>query len=500
MVIAIYLVLLFLVLVFLRSFKQKITWCFSCYLVGIFLLLTSTILYMAKFSFYDFFLSIDYSMYLLIGKIKIRVSDISRIYNWGIALILLVPMLLFRMLYQKKLLRDILLLIPPLFYLWYNDYATGERLHLMLQFSQNPERVEHLIRIGNGMSMGLIFLCMGLAMFCFLWKIREAKHFFDERENKVCLVCVSILNLFVCVFFIFGRLRYINPFYLTLLRYPNRMLEWNSYLMIPVVLMVVLVLILFVLWYFKPYHQLVIFRRDNIVSNNRKLDKSTRMIFHTYKNSFVAIAKLAELAQNHAEDRYDLVIEILGKIKDLSEVSVENISGIIDSLGDIKLQVKNISATQCIEEAIAKSGVPEGVSVKTEYKSADVMFHASRSHIVAMLANIIVNAVEAIRNSDIPDGEIRITYDCDGQYISIEIADNGPGIPHSELKNIFKPLFSNKSGSENFGLGLTYVEKVIKAHYGYINVISKVGEGTTFQLLLPMEEEKEKQPLWRRLK
>jgi len=44
------------------------------------------------------------------------------------------------------------------------------------------------------------------------------------------------------------------------------------------------------------------------------------------------------------------------------------------------------------------------------------------------------------------------------------------------------------------------VEKVIKAHYGYINVISKVGEGTTFQLLLPMEEEKEKQPLWRRLK
>lgn len=492
MIIAIYLVLIFLIFIFIKAYKQKITWCFSCYLFGVLLLLTATVLYMAKFSYYNFPLSIDYSIYLWISKIKIRISSISRIYNFGISMIIFVPCMLYHILGEKNYLRDILLFAPPMFYFFYNDYNTTESLYLMSYSPSAPSWLSAAVEAGKIFCILLIFGSMILSIVCFGVRIKRAKHFYAKRENTVCLICMALLDLFVLIFFMHGSFRGLNPYYISLLKYPSYGLEWDLFLL-PVSLMLSLIIILAVLTYFQPFSQLVIFRKKNIYRNNKKLNKSTRLIFHTYKNSFVAIAKLAEIAEQMPETEHAMTVEILGKIKESAQYSVNNISGIIDSLGDIKMTVENISATQCIQHAIKQAAVPEYIQIEYDRKCGDVVFPASENHIVAMLENIITNAVEAVNISETENGKITVKLDCDEQYIYIEIADNGPGIKHADLKNIFKPLFSGKSGSKNFGLGLTYVEKVIKAHYGYINVSSKLGEGTVFQILLPKEKKGDKE-------
>ena len=66
----------------------------------------------------------------------------------------------------------------------------------------------------------------------------------------------------------------------------------------------------------------------------------------------------------------------------------------------------------------------------------------------------------------------------------VEISDTGCGIPQEHLNKIFAPFFTTKT--RGTGLGLAVVMKVIERHHGNIQVESKIGEGTTFRIVLPL--------------
>ena len=105
------------------------------------------------------------------------------------------------------------------------------------------------------------------------------------------------------------------------------------------------------------------------------------------------------------------------------------------------------------------------------------------------LINILMNSLEAMsrhgRMVIIAEEE---NYDSGGEltpHIRIDIRDTGPGIPDYQIENIFDPFFTTKSSGT--GLGLSIVSKTIKSHGGFIKVKSKVNEGTTFSLFIPLE-------------
>jgi signal transduction histidine kinase len=70
--------------------------------------------------------------------------------------------------------------------------------------------------------------------------------------------------------------------------------------------------------------------------------------------------------------------------------------------------------------------------------------------------------------------------------VVVEISDTGSGMDEVTVFNLFKPFFTTKSPGEGTGLGLALVEKYIKAHGGLVSVESRVGEGTTFIIKLPL--------------
>jgi len=73
-----------------------------------------------------------------------------------------------------------------------------------------------------------------------------------------------------------------------------------------------------------------------------------------------------------------------------------------------------------------------------------------------------------------------------GRYVEVKVRDTGVGIKPDQLNIIFDPFFTTKP--QGTGLGLSIVYRIIEEHGGDIRVDSKVGEGTTFTLLLPTEE------------
>ncbi|MBT8379623.1 MAG: response regulator [Ignavibacteria bacterium] len=128
------------------------------------------------------------------------------------------------------------------------------------------------------------------------------------------------------------------------------------------------------------------------------------------------------------------------------------------------------------------------------------------TEIYQILLNLCVNAKEATNNR----GELKlsaknITIDREnlvhypllkeGNYVCFSVSDDGEGIEEKNLTRIFDPYFSTRTKESGSGLGLYVTYGIVKAHNGYIEVSSKLREGTTFDVYIPtFEVPKEKRP------
>jgi two-component system cell cycle sensor histidine kinase/response regulator CckA len=78
-----------------------------------------------------------------------------------------------------------------------------------------------------------------------------------------------------------------------------------------------------------------------------------------------------------------------------------------------------------------------------------------------------------------------------GNYLRLNVQDNGEGIPPELMERIFEPYFTTKAIGQGTGLGLALVQGIVKNCGGGINVSSQPGQGTTFHILLPTMESEE---------
>lgn len=102
--------------------------------------------------------------------------------------------------------------------------------------------------------------------------------------------------------------------------------------------------------------------------------------------------------------------------------------------------------------------------------------------------NIINNAVHALGDhlDTIADPHITIRTRSIGELITIEITDNGPGMPEHVKQRIFEPFFTTKAVGKGTGLGLSIVYSIIENHKGILEVISAENQGCNFKITLPI--------------
>jgi two-component system, NtrC family, sensor kinase len=96
--------------------------------------------------------------------------------------------------------------------------------------------------------------------------------------------------------------------------------------------------------------------------------------------------------------------------------------------------------------------------------------------------NILVNAAHAIDKM----GDIWLTSGRDGEWVWVQIRDNGKGMSEAVRTRIFEPFFTTKPVGQGTGLGLSLAYGILKKHKGRIEVTSAEGVGTTFTLYLPI--------------
>lgn len=109
---------------------------------------------------------------------------------------------------------------------------------------------------------------------------------------------------------------------------------------------------------------------------------------------------------------------------------------------------------------------------------------ADPAQITQVLVNMIVNAIQAMPNG----GKLTIETKSTDKFISLIIQDTGIGMEENVMEQIFLPFFTTKDVGKGTGLGLAVVHGIVTSHGGSINVESKVGQGTRFEIQLPIAD------------
>jgi PAS domain S-box-containing protein len=221
-------------------------------------------------------------------------------------------------------------------------------------------------------------------------------------------------------------------------------------------------------------------------------------IAHDFNNILGAILGYGELAhqQSPAGSPVRRYLDSVMHAAERAQTLVERILGFSRSgLGDrVPVNVQFV-VQETLE--LLEASLPAGIRLesKIEAGNAAVVGDATYLHQVAM--NLCTNAIQAMAHG----GVLRVILDCaelyeprslsrgslgPGPYVRLSVSDTGVGIPPAVLERMFDPFFTTKEVGEGTGLGLSLVHGIVSDLGGAIHVATKAGEGTTFEIWLPV--------------
>jgi len=145
---------------------------------------------------------------------------------------------------------------------------------------------------------------------------------------------------------------------------------------------------------------------------------------------------------------------------------------------------------------LLKSSLSSKINIKYESIINSSSIYANSSQIQQVIMNLGINAAKAMEKKG---GELKINLEeafinedramtlnvKKGIFLKLVMSDTGQGMNSNTIKHIFEPFYTNKPRGEGTGLGLSIVYGIIKSHDGFINVRSKQGIGSTFDIYLP---------------
>ncbi len=238
--------------------------------------------------------------------------------------------------------------------------------------------------------------------------------------------------------------------------------------------------------------------RRQIVKNREEIDKahhaslrSERLaaigklatgIIHDFKSPMAVIRGTVELIQRK-DPSNDKLGAYCGTIQGQVDRMVDLARDVIDySRGESRLNLAPVDLLEyftAIREFHSSAFQAAGIQLLV-IKGPSISVTLDPNRFRRVVDNILTNAREALK----PGDQVEISWRMTESSLSIEIADNGPGIPNSIKATLFEPFVtSNKEGGT--GLGLAITKKIVDDHGGMLSVYSEPGRGSRFVVALP---------------
>ncbi len=251
----------------------------------------------------------------------------------------------------------------------------------------------------------------------------------------------------------------------------------------------------------KAYH-------DELEARNAALEQA---LIESHKMRLVGV-----LASGVVHDLNNILAVIVG-YSDLTALLASNDPELLDTVGHIRgagdrarkilRQILDLSRrsqrapSECrlgdvVEECLEllRTSVLKEITIHWTKPEEEPILLADATQMYQMLMNLCINAGQAMEGS----GELTISVSNSatwptpadgnghGPAVCLEVADTGPGMEQAVLDRVFEPLFTTRCDRGGSGIGLMVVQRIVQNHGGLIHVESRLGQGTTFRVYLPV--------------
>jgi len=162
------------------------------------------------------------------------------------------------------------------------------------------------------------------------------------------------------------------------------------------------------------------------------------------------------------------------------------VEGLLDFARQNEPENKSLDVNQVLNETLSlieAQGLFSDIQVTRELDPDLPLIMGDKSQLQQVFVNITINATEAMEAG----GALTVVSALDDDFVKISMTDTGCGLSSEDMDKIFEPFFTTKANQRGTGLGLAVSHGIINKHGGTISVQSKVNEGTTFTVRLPVQ-------------
>jgi len=236
-------------------------------------------------------------------------------------------------------------------------------------------------------------------------------------------------------------------------------------------------------------------RSEQLIQSKKlaSLGTLTSGVAHELNNPLNNISSSIQIVIEELEDdNIDFKRELLTEAEKQVDRAKDTIKALLEFSRETTYKPVKVNFKALIDKTVRliKGEVPTNVDLDINL-SDDVQLFVDPQRIQQVLINLILNGVHAMEEKGGIIG-IRLCTDAGKNEICFKIHDTGKGIPATHLSKIFDPFFTTKDVGKGSGLGLSVTHGIIEQHGGRIEVDSKVNEGTTFSVFLPVPQTDEK--------
>ncbi len=248
-------------------------------------------------------------------------------------------------------------------------------------------------------------------------------------------------------------------------------------------------------------------RLEKMIIQNQKMDSLGTLaggIAHDFNNILGGILGYSDLLRKKFKDDSNVAIYIDG-IFNAAERARNLVTQILLFSRNTDFNMKVLDLSSSVKEALGllNQTIPSSVTINYTDSCRDSSVLGDENQLHQVIVNLITNAFHALKEET---GTIDITlskYTLStpdtaeftsvpvGNYLSLQVKDDGSGIPEEYSEKVFDPFFTTKEKGKGTGLGLAVVHGIIEKHGGSIRFTSEVDKGTCFTVLLPELEKKD---------
>ncbi|HJL18397.1 MAG TPA: hybrid sensor histidine kinase/response regulator [Sandaracinaceae bacterium LLY-WYZ-13_1] len=234
--------------------------------------------------------------------------------------------------------------------------------------------------------------------------------------------------------------------------------------------------------------------RNELRALNAQKDHLMGVVAHDLRNPLSVVRGYADFllsgVAGELDEEHD---EVMRTIRRTSDYMLHLVEDLVDfsriQAGELELELEPTDLAALVREGIRLNAMlaqKKGIHLETKLSSDLPEVSVDRHKVRQILDNLLTNAVKFSH----PDTTVEVTLAREDDRAHLAVRDRGVGIPEQDLPKLFQPFEKTSArptaGERSTGLGLAIVRNIVEAHGGRIWVESRVGQGSTFHVTLPL--------------